>query len=46
MKIAVVDYDPNWKYEYEKEKRAIHKIAGDALINIFHTGSTSVPGSA
>lgn len=44
MKIAVVDYDPNWKDEYEKEKRAIHKIAGDALINIFHIGSTSVPG--
>jgi len=44
VKIRVVDYDPNWKVEYEKEKRAIQEIAGDALINIFHIGSTSVPG--
>lgn len=44
MIIKVVDYDKNWKNEYEKEEQDIKAILQDELINIFHIGSTSVSG--
>jgi len=43
MIIKVVDYNQNWKNEYQKEEHAIKEILQDELVNSFHIGSTSVP---
>lgn len=42
--IKVVDYNHNWSSDYQKEERSIRAILQDELVNIFHIGSTSVPG--
>jgi GrpB-like predicted nucleotidyltransferase (UPF0157 family) len=44
--IVVVDYNANWSNQYEQEKQQILLALGDAVINIQHIGSTSVPGLA
>lgn len=44
--IVIVDYDPNWLNQYEQEKRRIIAALGDAIADIQHIGSTSVPGLA
>ncbi|USG63397.1 GrpB family protein [Brevibacillus ruminantium] len=43
MNITVVEYDPNWPIEYQKEEQAIKEMLQDELVNCFHIGSTSVP---
>lgn len=43
MIVTVVQYDPNWIIEYQKEELAIKEILQDDLVNSFHIGSTSVP---
>ena len=49
--IEVVDYNPNWVNEFEKEKALIlSQFSGEGVqvysqpFNIFHIGSTSVVG--
>jgi GrpB-like predicted nucleotidyltransferase (UPF0157 family) len=44
--IQVVPYDPNWVLLYEKEAEVLSRIFGDLLADIYHIGSTSVPGLA
>ena len=44
--ITVLDYDPKWPLEYEKERDYIAEILNDNCICIYHIGSTAVPGLA
>ncbi|GIN87505.1 hypothetical protein J6TS2_38910 [Heyndrickxia sporothermodurans] len=44
MNIKVVEYDQNWKTEYEKEEQSIKSFLQDEWVSSFHIGSTSVPG--
>ena len=42
--IEILDYDPEWPLQYEREEARIRSILGDRVIRIEHAGSTSVPG--
>jgi GrpB-like predicted nucleotidyltransferase (UPF0157 family) len=44
--ILVVDYDADWPLLYEQEKSHILDALGNAVADIQHIGSTSVPGLA
>ena len=44
--IQVVDYDPAWPEKFKKEAERIRWILGDCCCEIYHIGSTSVPGLA
>ncbi len=41
--IELVDYDPNWKNKFERERKKIIKMVGDKIVIIEHVGSTSIP---
>ena len=45
-KIEVVDYDPHWIAEFEKESAMLARIFGQRLLDIQHIGSTAVPNLA
>jgi GrpB-like predicted nucleotidyltransferase (UPF0157 family) len=40
----MVDYDPDWPHQFEREATRIRSALGDRALRIEHTGSTSVPG--
>jgi GrpB-like predicted nucleotidyltransferase (UPF0157 family) len=42
--VKVKKYNPEWKEEFNKEKKNLKKIFGDVAISIEHIGSTSVVG--
>lgn len=42
--IILAEYNPNWIIIYESEKRKILNVVGDMVDQIFHFGSTSIPG--
>jgi 8-oxo-dGTP pyrophosphatase MutT (NUDIX family) len=42
----VVPYDPSWKTEFDQMRATLLPQLGDLIIDIVHTGSTSVPGLA
>lgn len=42
--VALVPYNPQWTTDYLHEEAILKKIFGDALIDIQHVGSTSIPG--
>ena len=44
--ITLVDYDPAWPALFEREDRRIRAALGDTVLQLEHTGSTSVPGLA
>ena len=44
--IRLVDYDPAWPVLFEREERRIRDVLGDRVLDLEHTGSTSVPGLA
>lgn len=44
--IQIVDYDPEWPNQFEREAIRIKSALGDRALRIEHTGSTSVPGLA
>lgn len=44
--IAMAAYDPGWPRRFEEERDAIAAALGDAVLDIEHVGSTSVPGLA
>lgn len=44
MHIVVVAPDPDWPEAFKREAGNIKQIMGDNLLQIFHIGSTSVPG--
>lgn len=43
-KVELEKYNPNWKKEFEKEKKELGKIIRGLYIDIEHVGSTSIPG--
>lgn len=45
-KVEVVPYCLDWAIHFEQEASQLRSIFGDALIEIHHVGSTSVPGLA
>ena len=42
--ILIVDYDPGWPRQFEKQATRILSALGDRALRIEHAGSTSVPG--
>jgi GrpB-like predicted nucleotidyltransferase (UPF0157 family) len=44
--ITLVDYDPAWPALFEGEDARIRAALGDRVVQLEHTGSTSVPGLA
>lgn len=46
MKVCVADYDKRWPSLYETEAKELRNMLSRDLVNVFHIGSTSVPGLA
>jgi GrpB-like predicted nucleotidyltransferase (UPF0157 family) len=44
--ILLVDYDPAWPGLFEREDARIRAALGERVVQLEHTGSTSVPGLA
>lgn len=44
--IRIVEHDPAWALEAERELRRIAAAVGDAAVRVEHVGSTAVPGLA
>jgi GrpB-like predicted nucleotidyltransferase (UPF0157 family) len=44
--IQLVDYDPAWPGLFEREAARIRGVLGERVLELEHTGSTSVPGLA
>ena len=44
--VVIADYDPAWPQLYAQEEERLRVVLGDALGEIAHVGSTSVPGLA
>ncbi len=44
MLLTVVEYNPIWINEFESESKKLQYILGDIVNNIYHIGSTAVPG--
>lgn len=42
--VIIVPYDPSWPKQYEEEKDRLQKALGSLVVQIFHIGSTAVPG--
>ncbi len=45
-RILLVDYDPRWPEQFEREAAAIRVALGERALRLEHVGSTSVPGLA
>jgi GrpB-like predicted nucleotidyltransferase (UPF0157 family) len=43
---TIQPYDPTWPRKYEDEVARLRPIFGHALLEIYHVGSTAVPGLA
>jgi GrpB-like predicted nucleotidyltransferase (UPF0157 family) len=43
-RIELVDYDPDWPRQFQREADRIRTVLGDQALRIEHVGSTSVPG--
>ncbi|MYL61345.1 GrpB family protein, partial [Virgibacillus halodenitrificans] len=43
-KVQVCPYNPAWADKFNEEAIKLQQIFGDVLVNIYHIGSTSVPG--
>jgi GrpB-like predicted nucleotidyltransferase (UPF0157 family) len=44
--VVVADYDPEWPKWFERAAADIRGVLGDAVLQLDHVGSTSVPGLA
>lgn len=44
--IELEPYDPAWADRFERERERVRELASDALLGVFHIGSTAVPGLA
>lgn len=44
--IYLADYDPQWPSYFEREAARVCAALGDAIVQLEHVGSTSVPGLA
>lgn len=43
-RVEVVSYHSNWKEMYKEESGKIKNILNDIIIDIYHIGSTAIPG--
>jgi GrpB-like predicted nucleotidyltransferase (UPF0157 family) len=43
-RVTLVEYDPQWPAQFEREAGRIRQALGDQALRIEHAGSTSVPG--
>jgi GrpB-like predicted nucleotidyltransferase (UPF0157 family) len=46
LHVQIVEYNINWPAMFDSERNALFSILGDVAVNIFHIGSTAVPGLA
>lgn len=46
MNVVVTEYNPAWPRLFEEEAKHIKAVLGGNLVQIFHIGSTAVPGLA
>lgn len=44
MKVVVTEYRDEWTQQFSEESQKMKEIFGDEVIDIYHIGSTSVPG--
>jgi GrpB-like predicted nucleotidyltransferase (UPF0157 family) len=44
--VTLVEYDPAWPGMFQREAARIRRALGDRVVELEHTGSTSVPGLA
>lgn len=44
MEIVIETYNEKWPENFLKEKKKIEQVFGHALTDIFHIGSTAIPG--
>jgi GrpB-like predicted nucleotidyltransferase (UPF0157 family) len=44
--ITLAEYDSQWPALYAREEARLRSVLGDRVVEIHHTGSTSVPGLA
>ncbi len=44
MKVIVLNYNPQWVQEFEMESEKLNLQIGTVLNNVYHIGSTAVPG--
>ncbi|MBP1947448.1 GrpB family protein [Virgibacillus litoralis] len=42
--VNLVKYNPNWKLQFEYEKKRINTMIGNKVVEIEHIGSTSIKG--
>jgi GrpB-like predicted nucleotidyltransferase (UPF0157 family) len=42
--ITIVDYDPEWPREFNREGQAVRRALGNLAVRVEHVGSTAVPG--
>ncbi|WP_018924492.1 GrpB family protein [Salsuginibacillus kocurii] len=42
--VKVVGYDENWPIQFEQEKKQLQAVLGANVIEVYHIGSTAVPG--
>jgi GrpB-like predicted nucleotidyltransferase (UPF0157 family) len=43
-RIEVVEYDERWPEDFERLESRVREALGDAVLGLYHVGSTSVPG--
>lgn len=46
MLVTVIPHDERWKKLFEAEAECLRALLGEALVAIYHIGSTAVPGLA
>ena len=46
VKIAIVDYRPEWREQFDRIAETLRSALGDRALRIDHIGSTSVAGLA
>ncbi|PZM64785.1 GrpB family protein [Paenibacillus dendritiformis] len=44
MNVMVTEYNEKWEHMFREEAQKIEEIFADELLDIYHIGSTSVPG--
>ena len=44
--VTVIEYDPAWPLEFEREASRIRGALGENCLEVYHIGSTAVPGLA
>ena len=42
--VKLENFNPDWRNEFEKEKKILSSILGHEILGIYHIGSTAIPG--